>query len=179
MWDKDFQLHPAPLFFGPGVVAGSMVYTIVYEQDDMAGVSIWAMDVATGRVRFRTPLHYPDEIQKLVPRGAAISVAGGVIYAVTHSGVVAAVDALPPGRVRWISRYKRNYDKGPRRNRRRGVSRGRIPAGFAYNDPIVVGGKVIVAATDAAEVVALDAESGRVAWAVSRKTHSVMSLDVP
>jgi len=166
-WQRDFESHPAPVFYGPGVIAGGILYTITAETDER-GLSLWAVDAATGQVRFRTQLHYADEVQKLVPRGAAIAVAGGVVYAVTECGVVAAVDALPPGRVRWIARYDRNYEKGVTR-RRQGFVRGIVNPGFAFNDPIVAGGKVIVAATDAQEIVALDAESGRLAWSVPKK----------
>ena len=104
------------------------------------------------------------QMPKRVPRGASVAVAGGVVYVVTHAGIVAAVDAMPPGRVRWIRRYRRNYRR-PKGRR----ERGRIEPGFAYNDPLVAGGRVIVMATDAAEVVALDAETGRIAWTRSRQ----------
>ena len=167
-WQRDFQKHSAPLFHGPGVVSGGIVYTLVEEQDEVAGVALWAVDAATGRVRFRTPLHYPDEVRKLLPRGAALAVAGGVVYVVTHSGIVAAVDALPPGRVRWITRYDRNYSRRGGRSQR-GFTRGHIPPGFAFNDPIVTGGKVIIMPTDASELVALDAETGRTAWRVPKR----------
>jgi outer membrane protein assembly factor BamB/tetratricopeptide (TPR) repeat protein len=164
-WQRDFQNHSTPVFQGPGVIAGGILYTIAHEKEELAGVSLWAINVRDGRVRFRTPLHYTDEMRKWVPRGASVAVAGGVVYVVTHAGVVAAVDALPPGRVRWIRRYRRNYLS------RRGRKRGSIQQGFAYNDPLVSGGKVIVMAADAEEVVALDAETGRIAW-----THSKQAL---
>ncbi|MHC4548003.1 MAG: outer membrane protein assembly factor BamB family protein [Planctomycetota bacterium] len=169
-WQRDYQNHATPVFQGPGVVSGGILYTLAHEKekgDDLAAVSLWAIDVRNGRVRFRTPLHYADEMRKLVPRGAALAVAGGVVYVVTHAGVVAAVDALPPGRVRWIHRYQRNYVKSGAS--RRGHQRGLIQQGFAYNEPVVAGGKVIVMAADAAEIVAFDAETGRLAWKASKR----------
>jgi tetratricopeptide (TPR) repeat protein len=102
-WRRDFQNHPTPVFQGPGVVAGGILYTIAHEKEELAGVSLWAINVRDGRVRFRTPLHYADEARKRVPRGASVAVAGGVVYVVTHAGIVAAIDALPPGRVRWTT----------------------------------------------------------------------------
>jgi len=165
-WRRDFQNHPTPVFQGPGVIAGGILYTVAHEKEELAGVSLWAINVRDGRVRFRTPLHYADEMPKMVTRGAAVAVAGGVVYVVTHAGIVAAVDALPPGRVRWIRRYRRNYSSSKSPQGRR---HGRIQQGFAYNDPLVSGGKVIVMAADAEELVALDAETGKFAWTYSKK----------
>jgi outer membrane protein assembly factor BamB len=165
-WQRDFQNHPTPVFQGPGVIAGGILYTVAHEKEELAGVSLWAINVSDGRVRFRTPLHYADEMNKLVTRGASVAVAGGVVYVVTHAGIVAAVDALPPGRVHWIRRYRRKFSssKSPQ-----GQRRGRIEQGFAYNDPLVSGGKVIVMAADAEELVALDAETGHIAWTRPKK----------
>jgi len=168
-WKADFQAHPAPQFQGPGVVQGGLLYTLVREREDLAGVSLWAIDLDSGRVRFRTPLHYPDEVNHWLPRGDAIAVAGGVVYVATHAGVVAAVDALPPGRVRWIHRYRRNYTLQRVRRRRGGARPGKVDQGFAFNEPVVAGGKVFVMAADADELLALDAETGRRAWAVPRE----------
>ncbi len=166
-WQKDFQLHRAASFLGPGVPSGGMLYTLASErEEDEAGmVSLWGVDLATGRVRFRTALHYEDGVPRLLPRGAAVATAGGTVYAVTQAGVVAAVDALPPGRVRWISRYARKYE-GPQA---RSGRTGRIKQEFAFNEPIVAEGKVIVAPADAAELVALDTETGRVAWSIPKR----------
>ncbi|MDH3592470.1 MAG: PQQ-binding-like beta-propeller repeat protein, partial [Planctomycetota bacterium] len=171
-WRADFEAHPSPVFQGPGVIHGRLLYTLAAEREEMAGVSLWAFDIHTGMVRYRTPLHYPDEMNGLLPRGAALAVAGGVIYITSHAGVVAAVDALPPGRVRWITRYHRNLSRSVRRGgRRRGMGRlgATVKQGFAYNEPLVAGGKVIVAAADSKEIVALDAETGVIAWSASKK----------
>ena len=177
-WQKDFQLHRAASFRGPGVAAGGTLYTVAQERegDESGMVSLWAVDVASGRVRFRTALHYEDEVNGLVPRGAAVALAGGTVYAVTQAGVVAAVDALPPGRVRWITRYARSYEAG--QAGRGGFRAGSIKENFAFNDPVVAEGKVIVAPADAAELVALDAESGRVAWSIPRRALNHFSCIV-
>jgi len=169
-WQKDLQLHRAACFLGPGVAAGGILYTLVTERegDEMGMVSLWAVDVTTGRVRFRTALHYEDEVNRLLPRGAAVAMAGGTVYAATQAGVVAAVDALPPGRVRWITRYSRSFEGA--QGGRRGFRAGRIKEAFAFNDPVVAEGKVIVAAADAAEVIALDAETGRVVWSIPKRS---------
>ncbi len=166
-WQKDFQLHRAASFLGPGVPAGGTLYTIATERegDEPGMVSLWAFDIASGRVRFRTSLHYDDEVPRLLPRGAAVATAGGTVYALTQAGVVAAVDALPPGRVRWITRYARNYLAPQARSGRAGS----IKEAFAFNAPIVAEGKVIVAPADGAEVLALDTETGRVVWSIPKR----------
>jgi len=165
-WNADFQRHSSPHFYGPGVPASGLLYSLAYEGVGSSGqVSLWAFDAVTGEVRFRTALHFRDEAQKRIPVGDSLSVAGGLVYAQTGSGVIAAVDALPPGRVRWIRRYPRNYQAARGGGRGGGRStRIQIAQGFAYNDPLVYAGKLIVAPPDGFEVVALDAETGALAW---------------
>lgn len=166
-WQKDFQLHRAASFLGPGVPSGGILYTLASERegDEPGMVSLWAVDLASGRVRFRTALHYEDGVPRLLPRGSAVATAGGTVYAVTQAGVVAAVDALPPGRVRWITRYARSYEGAQVRSGRMG----HITQRFAFNEPIVAEGKVIVAPADAEEAFALDAETGRVLWSIPKR----------
>jgi len=169
-WQRDYQIHRGAAFLGPGIASGGTIYTIVTEREGEGPglVSLWAMDSESGRVRFRTTLHYEDEITRQLPRGAAVAMAGGTVYAVTQAGVVAAVDALPPGRVKWITRYKRGFEGA--QGGRRGFRGAKIKQNFAFNDPVVAEGKVLVAPADADELVALDAESGRVAWAIPKSS---------
>ncbi len=175
-WQRDFQLHRAASFLGPGVPAGGILYTLATERegDEPGMVSLWAFDLASGRVRFRTSLHYEDEVPRLLPRGSAVATAGGTVYAVTQAGVVAAVDALPPGRVRWITRYARNYQSPQARTGRAGS----IKEAFAFNAPIVAEGKVIVAPADAREMLALDTQTGRVVWSIPKPALPLASYVV-
>ena len=71
---------------------------------------------------------------------------------------MAGVDTRNPKNPLWTHRYKR------------------LVPGFAYNDPVVVDGKVIVAAADAKDVVALDARTGAVAW--TYRTRGVVAYVV-
>ncbi|MHC4930691.1 MAG: outer membrane protein assembly factor BamB family protein, partial [Planctomycetota bacterium] len=173
-WHADHQENPRPSFLGPGVVSGGTLYTVAYKsshdsKENPPGVFLWAFDLRDGRVRFRTQIHYPDTIPGRLPRGAALAMSGGAAYLATQSGVVAAVDALPPGRVRWISRYKRAIKEAGRSNRRRMQgTRSHVEQTFAYNDPLVAAGKVIVAPADSAELIAFSAESGRPVWRIPR-----------
>ena len=169
-WTKDFQAHRRPAFRGPGVASGGMLYTVAFESEGhFEGVSLWAFGLRQGRVRFRTLLHQPDKVPQRLPVGAALAVAGGVVYVQTGGGILAAVDSLPPGRVRWISRYRRNFMQTKKgRGRRRRQRSSQILQKFAHNEPVVVAGKVIIAPPDANEIIAFHAETGRIAWRVPK-----------
>jgi len=153
-WAADRAEHPRPLPYGPGVPYGGLVYTLVSEVTPAPGVFLWCLDLRKGVVRFRTLLHRLDEAPHRLPMDSTIAVAGGVVYAVTHAGVVAAVEARPPGRLRWVRRYDRLFEGRPG---------SRVRQGFAINDPIVAGGKLIVAAADSNALLAIDAEDGTLA----------------
>ncbi|MGH7161929.1 MAG: PQQ-binding-like beta-propeller repeat protein, partial [Planctomycetota bacterium] len=157
---EDYENHARAVFLGPGVAWGGRLYTLVNESGRDAAVSLWAFDLRDGSVAFRTPIHYPDETRSRLPSDACIAAAGGTVYALTHSGIVAAIDARPPGRVRWIRRYTRGFAGS-------GEERA-VEQSFAINDPVVTGGKLLVAAADAREVFALDAETGALLWSVDR-----------
>ncbi|MDH3591105.1 MAG: PQQ-binding-like beta-propeller repeat protein, partial [Planctomycetota bacterium] len=172
-WQVDYQRHAQPHFRGPGVIANGLLYTLVHENNPTgaSGVSLWAFDAEDGRVRYRTALHYPDELGGLMPIGAALALGGGTVYAMTNAGVVAAVDALPPGRVRWIRRYSRNITGGRRPVRRRrggGTTASHTGMGFGHNEPIVTNGRVICAPADSEFVFALDALTGKELWSKRR-----------
>jgi tetratricopeptide (TPR) repeat protein/outer membrane protein assembly factor BamB len=158
-WLEDFDLHARTFFRGPGLLVGGTLYALAHDraETNQGDVSLWALDAAEGSVRFRTQLHFADRANQRLPIGSALALAGGVVYAVPHTGIVAAVSALPPGRVRWIRRYERNAPSGA------------VMPRFTYNDPVVAAGKLIVAATDAKALFALDAVTGRVAWTLDRK----------
>ena len=161
-WIKDQSMHEFAYFRGPGVVSGGILYTVAEEKDgpkdQPGGVALWAFRLSDGRVLFRTQLHHHDETATHLPTSAAIAVAGTVVYVTTNAGILAAVDALPPGRIRWIRRYARGFSR-----RGRGAGR-RVHVRYGFNEPVVAGGKVIIATPDAEFVEAVDAESGERAW---------------
>ncbi|MEM8883623.1 MAG: PQQ-binding-like beta-propeller repeat protein [Planctomycetota bacterium] len=166
-WKKDAGMHRMTHFRGPGVVAGGVLYTVAETregtEDRPGGVSLWAFRMRDGGVLFRTELHNHDTARGTLPAGASIAAAGSVIYTLTHAGVLCAVDALPPGRIRWIRRYPRSFPR-----QARGISP-TVQMLFAYNEPVVAGGKVLVMAPDSTEVQALDAETGRLVWSLDTR----------
>ncbi|MHC4162834.1 MAG: outer membrane protein assembly factor BamB family protein, partial [Planctomycetota bacterium] len=98
--------------------------------------------------------------------GTAVAVGDGAVFIVTQAGVVAAVDARPPGGLRWLRRYERETRVGGRAGKKTTV----IRQTFAYQVPLVTDGKLIVAAADAQELLALDTRTGRTVWAHPRAT---------
>jgi outer membrane protein assembly factor BamB len=164
-WKNDHRMHQFAYFRGPGAVSGGILYTIAEEKDgpkdQTGGVAVWAFRLSDGRSLFRTQLHHHDEVRTQLPGSASLAVAGTVVYVTTNAGILAAVDALPPGRIRWIRRYERGFSA-----RGRGTQR-RIHTRFAHNEPVVAAGKVIVATPDSRFIEAVDAETGGFAWRLS------------
>ncbi len=172
-WKRDWIAHQFVQFLGPGLIRDGVLYTLAQEPDSGFGVALWAFRVEDGRVLFRTQLHRRDEAERALPAGAALAVAGGVVYALTGAGVVAAVDALAPGRIKWIRRYPRSIESGG--------AGGRVPTlrqRLAYNDPIVAGGLVLCAPVDGKSFFAIDADTGRLVWEMplSRETGTVQHV---
>ena len=100
---------------------------------------------------------------------AVPAAAGGLVYAPTGRGVLAAVDAAS-GRIEWLNAYDRAADAVAVDDRRggfgggRGVSRrGRGTPGLAWQvpAPVVAGGRVFYRPPDADAVLVYDAADGR------------------
>jgi len=161
-WARDRGPHQNAYFRGPGVVSGGILYTLVEERDSTkdkpGGVAVWAMRMRDGKVLYRTQLHHPDDVRSSLPAGASLSIAGATVYVLSNAGVLSAVDALPPGRIKWIRRYPRGF--GPRA---RGAAK-RLHIVFAHNEPVVAGGKVVILPVDSNRLQAIDAETGRLDW---------------
>ncbi len=158
-WKRDRIAHQFVQFLGPGVIRDGVLYTLAQEPEAGYGVALWAFRLEDGRVLFRTQIHRRDEVDRALPGGSALAVAGGVVYALTGAGVVAAIDGLAPGRIKWIRRYARSFESGGAGGRTRGI-RQRL----AYNDPIVTGGLVVCAPADGNAFFAVDAETGQRVW---------------
>ncbi|MCZ6786033.1 MAG: PQQ-binding-like beta-propeller repeat protein [Planctomycetota bacterium] len=170
-WEKDHGDHPDPVFLGPGVADGAVLYTLVHARVPVlkpAGVAVWALNLLDGTVLFRTPLHPPDAALQKIPVGATLTVVDGVVYAVS-SGTVAAVDGK--GETRWTQTYPRSLKKerveqvrGRRRNEQVDV----VIQTFALNQPVVADGTLLVMPPDSKEFLAIGTGVGKVSW---RRTH--------
>ncbi len=153
----DRSAHPRPCVFGPGLAHAGILYTVVQEESPVAGVFLWGVDLRDGVVRFRTLLHRLDEAVRRLPEDSTIALSGGLVFVTSGAGIVAAVEARPPGRLRWIRRYARGTA-----GRRRAA--GPVTQGFALNEPVVAGGRVLLAPTDGADILAIRVEDGTLAW---------------
>ncbi|MGQ0614010.1 MAG: outer membrane protein assembly factor BamB family protein [Planctomycetaceae bacterium] len=153
----DKSAHPRPSVLGPGLAHAGILYTVVQEEVPVAGVFLWGVDLRDGVVRSRTLLHRLDEAVRRLPEDASIALSGGLIFVTSGAGVLAAVEARPPGRLRWIRRYARGTA-----GRRRAA--GPVTQGFALNEPVVAGGRVLLAPADGTEILAVRVEDGTLAW---------------
>ncbi|MEM8884495.1 MAG: PQQ-binding-like beta-propeller repeat protein [Planctomycetota bacterium] len=137
IWDADTRARKDARFLGVGVRSGSRIFTVVASRS----LDLWCLSVSTGEVAWRASL---DEVGPWKgPRGASVAVADGVAYCCTESGVVAAVR---DGEVLWRQRFDSTKP------------------GFAFNDPVIVGRRVVVAPRSGARVAAYDRTKGSVLW---------------
>lgn len=137
------------------------------------------IDASTGDLLWTTPLHR-DGTEMSRPPAVPVAVSGGVAFAVTNAGALAALDAYT-GALRWVRRYERvdpfRPPVAPRRPRPRtnvfggGSFFQELPLeGFAPSDLVVQDGLVIHAPTDGQVVFALDGASGDPVWMLERGT---------
>ena len=105
------------------------------------GLLIRGGEVVTVERRWRADVQVAPKYRGAL--GAAVAVADGVAYVCTHHGTVAAFKASER---LWAHRYASGAP------------------GFAYNDPVVVGDRLIVAPSDATHVTALDVATGKPVW---------------
>jgi len=159
-FQADRAEHPRPCVLGPGLAQAGVLYTVVQEESPVSGVFLWGVDLRDGVVLFRTLLHRLDEMSRRLPEDTTLAISGGLVFATTNAGVVAAVEARPPGRLRWIRRYPRGT--AGRRNQA-----GAVTQTYALNEPLVAGGRVIVAPADGTGVFAVRVEDGTLAWSRS------------
>ena len=159
--DEEIASEPLLRVTPPTVSGGRVVFGLTHLGEE-ARASVVALDAASGRVLWRTFICSRSVVAFLGmgAAGSAPAVAGGTVFYSTNLGAVAAVDAAT-GAVRWVRRYA--------------AFRGRLRqsiiernARWASNAPLVHGGRVFVAPQDAAELLALEAVDGSLAWSARR-----------
>lgn len=137
------------------------------------------IDGLSGELLWTTPLHR-DGTEMSRPPAVPVTVSGGVAFAVTNAGALAALDAYT-GALRWVRRYERVDPFRPpvatkRPRPRTNVFGGgsffqELPLeGFAPSDLVAEDGLVIHAPTDGQVLFALDGASGEPVWMLERGT---------
>jgi len=132
-----------------------------------------SIESRTGHLRWRTLVCTGQEMLNMFGRPmlepvlGIPAVANGVAYFTSNLGVVAAVDAHL-GRIRWLT----TYPKRPRRRQSPMVEMG-PQTGWRLCPTVVQDGVVVTAPLDSNQLVALDAESGRILWTVDRQQERV------
>jgi hypothetical protein len=142
-WKTDLEAHHGPRFLTAGLAVGSRYLTVAVSRKQL---ELWAFAAATGEVEYRVRL---APCQENAPDpDVALACRDGAVFVATNAGLAAAVD-VEGGKLRWGYRYESD-------------------PGHEFNEPVVAGGKVILAAADMESVAALDARTGETAWVVSR-----------
>lgn len=108
-----------------------------------SGVLLWKRELATHQVSL------PRDGVNVVQQGNAVTVARGMVYCLTHMGVVACCDARD-GLIEWLRTYPQDRD----------VAKLRRPG----SSPLLAGKHVLFVPRDAAIIFAADAADGERAW---------------
>ncbi|MCR9244415.1 MAG: PQQ-like beta-propeller repeat protein [bacterium] len=139
--------------------------------------SLECLDRSTGRPLWHTMLHSGGSPFFKAP-GSPVVVNGGIAFALTNAGCLAAVDAFA-GDLRWIRRYEREDPLRPKMRPKGSTGRNNIGSrfvqselsGFLPNDLIVQNGLVIFAGCDSGVVACVDSASGQPVWLVDGTTR--------
>jgi len=173
-WTKDSPdefLTGCRFLSAPTYVAGKLYVIAKHTQ----AYHLLCLDAATGKMLWNPPpmiSQTPVETRRRVygyvisaESGSLPAVANGRVYACTNAGVLAAFEA-DTGRALWAYQY----DSDRNRPGRSGNVYIRNKPGDSYpaNPVIVAKGRVICLPADAAEVLAVRADTGEKIWAVGR-----------
>jgi outer membrane protein assembly factor BamB/tetratricopeptide (TPR) repeat protein len=148
------------VYEGTPVADDGRVYVALSESSTETWVYVAALEAETGRTAWVTYLGgaaSSRDLMRNTPLGSPpghrlLSLDGRSVYYQTNMGAVAALDA-ETGEVRWLA----TYPTPDVRNGGPAVRRGLNPA-------VVHEGLVLVAPEDTQEILAFDADDGRLAW---------------
>ena len=157
-------------FRGPPVEYRGMLYAPARQHRSFG---IAKVDAATGEVKGFVEVHDGGTRFLRVPSVPLVRV-GTQLIATTNAGAVAAY-SLPDLELRWLRAYETRTKHMPeprrrttRRNNYWGVRE--VPMKrWKPVEPIVTGGKIVVAPTDSDALICLDTNSGRLLWILPRK----------
>jgi outer membrane protein assembly factor BamB len=144
-------------FEGTPVADERRIYVALTELGPETDLYAACLDAETGQTRWVRYLGTanPEPDRTRLAAGAAhrlLTLDGERLYYQTNLGALVCLDA-PSGAIRWLATY-------PTRDRLGAPELRRTP-----NPAVVHGGRVFIAPTDAAEILAFDAASGQPLWA--------------
>ncbi len=166
-YDRNFSFSGAPIVRGDRVFVGICTSPMGEQEsrvlclDRRTGRPLWSTFLASASGGGRNMWGWGGG--RMIAYQTMMVEQGGVIYAHTNLGVMAALNPVS-GSILWLSKYKRS------------VSRGQNDGGQAYvlrpaNWPVVWRGHVFVLAQDRIEMLAFDKLSGRPVEYPSIKTR--------
>jgi outer membrane protein assembly factor BamB len=160
---------------GAPVSDGRHVFVAMRRSDVLPRAYVACFDAATGVQQWRTPI------------GAADTIAGGAADEITHNlltlvedriyfntnlGLVAALDA-DSGEICWITRYDRLIGKTFTLGSAVPLHFDRDPSPCVYHD-----GLLFVAPSDTPAIIAIDANTGKIAWQQNQLANTLQLLAV-
>lgn len=163
---------PAAQFLGPPVVTGSHI--VVYELTPAQGMkaSVVCYDLWTKTVRWRRLLGWAVDASATSASfgtSAAMAEDAGVVFVNTNLGVIAAI-RIADGQPLWLRTYPRSLPSGP--------AAAMLTTRSPPNLPVVSGSQIIVAPSDSANVMALDAATGATLWSTPKPAAEARILAV-
>lgn len=159
--DLDAQSFDGGMLRGPvRVVEGTVVLTMARSvtRQRLSSVSILGFDLHTGDLRWSRAIGSIGVVQHGSRDGSTelTAIRRGVVYYADRVGVVSAVE-VDSGRVRWIRRMARQYERP-----------GTQPDAWEGSGPILTDdGRMVMLSPDRQRIVVLDAETGSVLESVS------------
>ena len=149
-------------FCGPPAVVGSDVLVVTYPQEGRT-LTLRQLSAADGSERWSMPLGEFEPINSRhgyeVAPVVSLRVVGDRVYVLTNGGAMLAVDR--PGRsIAWALKYAAPDNLGEQNYNRRGVG----PYTDRPGSVELVGGTLYVKEAGGNQLLAVDAESGRVLW---------------
>jgi outer membrane protein assembly factor BamB len=157
--------------FDLGFMAAPVPYAkfLLVPVSDSGAIWLYALEKATGHLVWKTFL-CEDPVGGANPwSSVGLAVGGGDAYVATGGGVIFAVDAMS-GSVRWAVRYQRS-GKENTNLARFGIAAQALMDVTGFEDDVVIphGRALIVLASDANKMFALDRRSGELIWESPRQ----------
>jgi outer membrane protein assembly factor BamB len=161
---------------GSPVIQGDTVYVASHDQTGAIEYYLSAYDLHTGEPKWRRLICSSQQEVNMFGNAeqefaaAPLAVVGGVVYGATNLGVVFAANASD-GTMRWLSAYD-VIELPPARLHQSDVREWF----FQNNPPVVLDGVVAFTPVDSREVLAYDADDGRLLWKLPFRPDGQVTL---